>query len=177
MEYKRINKVKHLIISVIAIILTVILITDFFLTKRLNEKYISSVSYNNQLYRYCEYNGDEYVMAGTCSIFDWYTDAAVQLFHVYYDENHQNVTVSLIIREYKNGKTEYMFGFDTDEDPEWGGYVNVDANMNPVKKEKELINPISVQIMNSLRPELKRLLNTANSRWNLGLSLTLSNTP
>lgn len=161
---------KKIIHYTVMIFIIIVLIYDAIVTIKLNHRYTGAVSYNAELRRYCETNGDEYIMSGKCSMMRWYIAAAVQIFNVYYDEEHRKVSVTLEIREDKLGRREYKVGFDTDEEHKWGGYVYIDESGNPISKYGETIDERSVEKMQYLNEEVQRAVALANSKWNLGLS-------
>lgn len=162
---------KKIISYTLKILIIIVLIYDALVTIKLKHRYTDAVSYNAELRRYCEISGDEYIMSGKCGMMGRYISVAVQIFHVYYDEEHQKVTVTLEIREDKLGRREYKFGFSTDEDRSWGGYVYVDERGNPISKYGEAIDERSVEIMQYLDKEVQRTVVLANAKWNLGFSL------
>lgn len=162
---------KKIIVYTSIIFIIIILFYDVIVTTNLNHRYTDAVSYNAERRRYCEISGDEYIMSGKCNMMRWYIGAAVQIFNVYYDEEHRKVTVTLEIREDKLGRREYKVGFDTDEEHKWGGYVYIDESGNPISKYGETIDERSVEKMQYLKEEVQRAIMLANSKWNLGLSL------
>lgn len=165
-------KYKKIVVYMVVIFIMIVLIYDAAATAKLNHKYTEVVNYDTGRRRYCEINGNEYIMSGKCNMMTWHIFAAVQIFNVYYDEEHRNVAVTLEMKEDKLGRREYKIGFDTADDDKWGGYVYLDPNGNFISKYGEAIDEKAVEIMKNLDEEVQRVIELANSKWNVGISLS-----
>ena len=143
-------------------------------TDRLNKKYWSVVEWNYERRMNCEFNGDEYVMSGKCRFFRNEIRAAVELFGIYYDEEHPDVAIILDIRENKFGKIHYWLAIDDDEgngrDPNFGGSSYFDENFQPVTMYDQEPDEKLISLMNELHDEVKRVIEIANEKWKLGIN-------
>ena len=158
---------------IIFLLIYLVLAYNTIATDHLNKKYLSVVAWDPEARRYCEFNGNEYLMAGECGFFSSSSNAGVQIFHVYYDEQHPDVDITLDIIENKFGKVEYRLGIGSDPliggDSNIGEQAYVDKNFHPISWHGQEPNEKIVPMMNKLHKEVKRVTEIANEKWNLGI--------
>jgi hypothetical protein len=175
------RKKKKKILLIIIILLYIPLAINTFATERLNKKYTGKVARDPETHSYCEQNGDEYLVSAKCKFLQPSIGAGVEISNIYYDEKHPDVKVSLDITETKWGNITYLFSIDAsyhdyvgymadNSDPDFGGYVYIDENFNPIATETQSIDLNMVTYMNNLHEEIERLIEIANDKWDLGLS-------
>jgi hypothetical protein len=146
-------------------------------TEHLNKKYNSVVEWNSDEWRYCEYNGNEYITSGKATFTKFDIGTAVEIFDVYYDEEHPKIILSLEVTENKFGKITYQFDIEEDAgyetqggNPNFGGLVYVDKNFNQITTDNQSIDMNMITYMDNLHEEIERLIEIANDKWDLGLS-------
>ena len=166
-ERNRWEKRIKLIRRAIFLLIYLVLAFNTIATDRLNKKYWSVVAWDSELRRYCEYNGNEYLVTGKCNFFVSGISAGAELYHVYYDEQHPDVTITLDIRENKFGKIRYWLGIGDDI---FGEGAIVDKNLNPISWHGQEPNEKIVPMMNKLHKEVKRVTEIANEKWNLEIN-------
>ena len=159
MEQNRREKRIKWIRRAIFLLIYFVLAFNTIATDRLNKKYWSVVEWNYERRMNCEFNGDEYVMSGKCRFFRNEIRAAVELFGIYYDEEHPDVAIILDIRENKFGKIHYWLAIDDDEgngrDPNFGGSSYFDENFQPVTMYDQEPDEKLISLMNELHDEVK----------------------
>lgn len=138
-------------------------------TERLNKKYNSVVAWDSELQSYCEYDGNEYLVSGKCKFLQSSIGAGVQIFHINYDEQHTDIHITWSVTENKFGKCVYTIGFGDSNDSNFGGYLYIDENFNPISQFGERIDKDAVELMNDLHEEVERVVEIANDKWDLGL--------
>ena len=176
-EQNRLEKRIKWIRRAIFLLIYLVLAFNTIATDRLNKKYWSVVAWDPELRRYCEYNGNEYLVTGKCNFFVSGISAGAELYHVYYDEQHPDVTITLDIMENKLGKIDYRIGIDDDNSNGFGEGAIVDKNLNPISWHGQEPNEKIVPMMNKLHKEVKRVTEIANEKWNLEINYQYCEVP
>ena len=160
---KRIKLIRRAIFLLIYLVLAFNTIA----TDRLKKKYWSVVAWDSELRRYCEYNGNEYLVTGKCDFLSSEIRASVEISHIYYDEQNPDVAITLQIYENKLGKMHYWIGIGNDY---FGEGASVDKNLCPISWNGQEPNEKIVPMMNKLHKEVKRVTEIANEKWNLEIN-------
>ncbi len=154
---------------IITAVITMCILINVLLTCNLELNYSKKVDYNEEKHFRAEEHDDYYITASDASFFTDEVSMDIELNDIYYNEDNKTITISLSIYIDKFGKKTYIVRFDDyDEGKEdFGGYVYVDQNMNPINEEETNITDSSLYENN--RASILKLTEIANDKWDLNL--------